>query len=105
VRRRLRKKKHLEEFQELGFDVHVELSGDLGDAEFHAFIRRLIDAVEARHLAFGGGGGGGKAFDGFVTRAGRGSATDDDRRALGELLDGDAAVVRHEVGALVDAWR
>lgn len=43
-------------------------------------------------------------LDGFVTRMGRGSATEDDRAALAAFLAGDDAVVRHEVGALRDAW-
>ena len=51
-----------------------------------------------------GGGRDGK-FEGFVTRLGRGSATEEDRAALATFLKGDDAVVRHEVGALTDAWR
>jgi uncharacterized protein YggL (DUF469 family) len=33
-----------------------------------------------------------------------GSATEEDRAALAAFLEGDDAVVRHEVGALRDAW-
>jgi uncharacterized protein YggL (DUF469 family) len=66
---------------------------------------RWIDAVEARGLAFGGGGGGrdGK-FEGFLTRAGRGSVTLHDRQALSDFLSVDIAISHHEVGPLVDAW-
>jgi uncharacterized protein len=69
-----------------------------------AFVDRLIDVVEVRKLAFGGGAGRDDQLDGFVTRMGRGSATEDDRAALGAFLAGDDAVVRHEVGPLRDAW-
>ena len=56
-------------------------------------------------FAFGGGGGGhdGK-FEGFVARAGRGSASDEDRAMFAAFLESDAAVIRHEVRKLRDAW-
>jgi uncharacterized protein YggL (DUF469 family) len=92
VKKRLRKKKHLGEFKELGFE------------EREAFVDRLIDIVEARSLAFGGGAGRDDKLDGFVTRAGRGSATEEDRAALAAFLDRAAEIARHEVGALRDAW-
>lgn len=105
MNKRLRKKKHIGEFKELGFEVLADLRGGLSPQELDAFLDRWIDAVEARQLGFGGGGGGrdGK-FEGFVARAGRGSATDDDRAALASFLGGNAAVVRHEVRELRDAW-
>jgi uncharacterized protein YggL (DUF469 family) len=74
----------------------------LEDAE--AFIDALIDVAEARQLAFGGGAGRDGKLDGLVTRMGRGSAIEEDRAALAAFLAGDDAVVRHEVGALRDAW-
>jgi uncharacterized protein len=104
VRRRLRKKKHLGEFQQLGFEVLAELRADLSDEDIEAFFDRWMDAVEARHLAFGGGGGRHQRFEGFVTRMGRGSATDKDRSALAAFLDHDAAIVHHHVEPLRDAW-
>jgi uncharacterized protein len=105
MRRRLRKKKRMGEFRELGFEVCADLRTGLSAADFDTFLDQWIVAVEARRLGFGGGGGyeQGK-FEGFVVRLGRGSATDDDRAALGDFLDGAAAVVRHEVLELRDAW-
>lgn len=103
MRRRLRKKLHVGEFIELGFEVRAELTPGLDDAGYDAFLDRLIDAIETRRLAFGGGGRP-EDFEGFVTQLERGSATESDRSALGAFLEGDPAVVRHEVGALVDAW-
>lgn len=99
MRRRLRKKKHLEEFREDGFKVRAQISLE---ADFEAFIDRLIDAVEARRL--GVTGGGDKDFQGFVAHLGRGTATEADREALGRFFAADPAVAQHEVGALVDAW-
>jgi uncharacterized protein YggL (DUF469 family) len=103
MRRRLRKKKHLGEFTELGFEVRADLTPDLDYAGFDAFLDRLIDAVEARGLAFGGGGRP-EDFEGFVTQLRRGSATEADREALTAFLAANSAVVRHAVGPLVDAW-
>jgi len=99
MRRRLRKKKHLGEFREFGFQVKAELSSE---ADHEAFLDRLIDAVEARQLGFGGGGK--EDFQGFVTRLGRGSASDADREVLGRFLAGDPAVLHHEIGPRIDAW-
>jgi uncharacterized protein len=67
MRRRLRKKRRLGEFIELGFLVRAELVPALDDPAFDAFLDRWIDAVEARGLVFGGGGRR-DAFEGFVAR-------------------------------------
>lgn len=104
MNKRLRKKKRAFEFKELGFELLGDLRPALAGAELDAFVDRLIDVVEKRKLAFGGGAGRDDKFDGFLTRMGRGSATEDDRAALTAFLEGDAAVVRHEVGELCDAW-
>lgn len=104
MNKRLRKKKRVGEFKELGFELRGDLCPGLAGADLDAFVDRLIDVVEARKLAFGGGAGRDDKLDGFVTRMGRGSATEDDRAAIIAFLAGDAAVVRHEVGALRDAW-
>jgi len=105
MNKRLRKKKRVGEFKELGFELLGELRPGTSDDDVDAFVDRLIVAVEARRLGFGGGGGRDGKFEGFVTRMGRGSATEDDRTALAAFLAGDVDVVRHEVGALKDAWR
>lgn len=104
MNKRLRKKKRVGEFQELGFELRGDLRPGISDGDIEAFVDRLIAVVEPRRLAFGGGGGRDGKFEGFVTRLGRGSATEEDRAALAVFLEGDAAVARHEVGTLRDAW-
>jgi uncharacterized protein len=99
MRRRLRKKLHRGELTELGFEVMAELDVE----QRFAFLDRFIDAVEAWQLGFGGGGS--TPFAGFVGRLGPGSASDADREALEAFLASDPAVIRHQVGPLVDAWR
>lgn len=105
MRKRLRKKMRVGEFKELGFELFADLRPNSPDDAVEAFVDRLIIAVEARTLGVGGGGGRDGKFEGFVTRFGRGSATEDDRAALATFLEGDDTIVRHEVGALRDAWR
>jgi hypothetical protein len=104
MKKRLRKKKRVGEFKELGFEVRGDLRPGLSGDDIEAFVDRLIDLVAARSLAFGGGAGRDDKLDGFITCAGRGSATEEDRAALAALLDWDAGIARHDVGALRDAW-
>ena len=103
MKRRLRKKKHLGEFREDGFAIGIVLREGLAPADHNAFVDAFIDAIEARGLAFGGGGWPPR-FEGFATRALKGSATEEDRAAMAAFLDAHDAVVAHEVGPLVDAW-
>ncbi len=104
MNKRLRKKKRVGEFKELGFELLGDLRPSTSDDDIDAFVDRLIVVVEARKLGFGGAGGRDGKLEGFVTRMGRGSATEDDRIALTAFLAGEDAVVRHEVGVLRDAW-
>lgn len=104
MRKRLRKKKRVGEFTELCFELRADLRDGLANAELGEFVDRLIDAVEARQLAFSGGAGRDHKLAGVVTREGRGSATEADRAALAAFLDHDASVVQHEIGKLQDAW-
>jgi uncharacterized protein YggL (DUF469 family) len=104
MNRRLRKKKRTGEFREFGFELVADLRSGITDDEFEVLIDRLISAVEGRQLGFGGGGGRDGKLEGFITRLGRGSATDEDRAAIAAFLECDAAVVCHEIGGLRDAW-
>jgi uncharacterized protein YggL (DUF469 family) len=104
MNKRLRKKKRVGEFKELRFELFGDLRTGISDDDIDPFVDRLIDVVESRKLGFGGGGGRDGKFEGFVTRMGRGSATEDDRAVLAAFLAGDEALVRHDFGALRDAW-
>lgn len=102
MKKRLRKKKHVGEFQELGFEVEAELRPELGRDKVHAFTDRFIAIIEAQQLAFGGGIG--TTISGFVTRFARGSATANDRACVIAFFAADPDVVRHQIGDLRDAW-
>lgn len=104
MKKRLRKKKHVGEFRELGFEVRATLHNEISPEQHEAFVDQWIELVEARGLAFGGGGRA-PVFEGFVTRAARGSASEHDRGALSVFLAEHHTVAAHQVGDLVDAWR
>lgn len=98
--RRLRKKLHLDEFQELGFDVETVLKEPLaGAAEEALLIAFIEDVIEPRGLIYGGG-----VSCGYVCKAGGGSATDEDRTAVQNWLQARAEFTSVTVKELSDAW-
>ena len=99
-KRRLRKKLHLDEFQEMGFTVYAEFhdSTDMDDLA-DAFI---LNAIEKNGLVFGGSVG--PVIDGFVTLSGKGSATDEHRNAVKTWFFSQPVFKEIVVGELVDAW-
>lgn len=102
IRKRLRKKRHIGEFQELGFDLSFRLSEHLGQVALDDFCDQfLANAIEARGLLCGGGGG--QRWDLFVTRA-RSSVSDQDREAVAGWLSESPYVNDVQVGPLIDAW-
>ena len=97
--RRLRKKLRIGEFREDGFELDFTFAQPLANDEKVDFIFKFLDeVVEPRDLSFGGG------ENGYVTRAGRGSATDEDREAVRRWLQNSAMVTRVQVKPLEDAW-
>ena len=98
--RRLRKKLHLEEFQELGFDVETSLKNALaGDAEEALLIAFIDELIEPRGLIYGGG-----VACGYVCKAGGGSASEEDRTAVREWLQARSEFASVTVHELSDAW-
>jgi uncharacterized protein YggL (DUF469 family) len=97
--KRLQKKLRIGEFKEHGFAVSFRLSESLSPKARDDFWSLLIgELIEKRGLAFGGG------EEGFITKFGRGSATEEDRAAVSAWLKEQPGVERVVVGALEDAW-
>jgi len=97
---RLRKKLRVGEFQEFGFGTQVQLKSELPDEAIGSFVDDfLAQAIEPRGLDFGGW-----ADSGFVAKASRGSATEDDRAAVLAWLQQRPEVKSAKVSELVDAW-
>lgn len=98
--RRLRKKLCVDEFQELGFELNLDLKDDLSVEEIDTFLDQFIaQALEANGLDYVGG----EDF-GLVCLAERGSVTEEQRAAVENWLKGRSELSKVEVSPLVDAW-
>ena len=98
---RQRKKLHLGEFKELGFNVEIEFVDGMSDAAQDAFLDDFVgQVIEVRGLMYGG------SFSyGFVCRDTRSDASEEDRAAVQAWMAQRAEVVSATVSELVDAWR
>ena len=95
--RRLLKKLHIGEFQELGFLFEAELAKDANDeALVDAF---LADALASRSLGFGGW-----ATGGTVAKIGNLSVTEDERSSVLAWLAARPEVVKLSATGLIDMW-
>lgn len=95
--RRLRKKLHLGEFQELGFFYEAVIKDGIDE---HAFIDGLLaEAIEPNGLGFGGWAGGGA-----VSKLRRGSVSAVERQAVLDWLAGRPEVLSLSATGLVDMW-
>ena len=103
MKKRLRKKLHLGEFREFGFEVGFRLSEDLDESGLDRFWDSFIgEAIEAWGLMCGGACG--RVWDVFVTRPGRRSATEQDQRDVAGWLEQRPDVSGVQIGPLIDAW-
>lgn len=98
MKKRLRKKLRLREFQEMGFHTDFSLNVTSADAEY-AFWDKLIAFVEKQGLEIGG-----SISSFYATRAGRGTSSDADREALLKWLQEQPEVSSVKVWPLDDAW-
>lgn len=98
--KRLRKKLHIDEFQEMGFPYATTLKSELSEeASCELLDAFLTEVIESRDLALGGG-----LTSGYIARAGRGSVSNDDRIAVEAWLCSRSEFESVEVGQLQDAW-
>lgn len=103
LKRRLRKKFHIGEFQELGFEIYVESKSNLSETDFDKFYDEFIEKIEENKLSFGGGGP--KVWQGFVTSPIKHqSPTDQQRENIKNFLESLPDIAKCEVGKLKDAW-
>ena len=103
MRKRIRKKLFLGEFQEFGFEVQFRLPPDLSDQDQDAFFDGfLTEAIEGQGLIFDGGCG--TDWDIFITLADRGSAKESHRKQVEDWLRKSPLVSEIRIGPLVDAW-
>ena len=97
--KRLRKKLRIDEFKEYGFAVSFRLSDSLSPkAKDDLWALFLAEVIEKRGLAFSGN------EEGYITKFGRGSATERDREAVAAWLKERPSISRVTIGPLEDAW-
>jgi len=104
MKKRLRKKLHVGEFQEFGFNLTIKFTEENTNEALDTFVEAFLDEViDPNGLDFGGGG---DCFDfaGFVVLATRGNVTEEHRALTSAWLEKNEAVTSFEVGELVDAW-
>lgn len=106
MKKRLRKKKHLAEFRQLGFSLVARLREALDEAGFDSFCDAFVsEAIEANGLCFGGGGGPDTPWAGVVARDHRHDSTDDqDQEAVSKWLSAHPDVVEFRLSGHWDLW-
>jgi uncharacterized protein YggL (DUF469 family) len=99
MKKRLRKKLRLQEFQEMGFHVDFNVDIPANNEAEDAFFNKLFDFVDEHNLSIGG-----SMSSFYVTRDGRNTITDADREALAAWLHRQSEVSAVKVWPLDDAW-
>ena len=101
---RLRKKLYVEEFKVLGFEVDLTFVDSTTEESMDSFFDDfLTNVVEGNELVFGGGGTK-EGFSGFVVPGARYvSATDAQRKLLGDWFEQHELIASHTIGELIDA--
>ena len=103
MKKRLRKKLHIGEYQEFGFMVSCSFISDLSAEQFDNFMDAFIqEAIESNGLSFGGGGDK-QEWKGFVTLEHRGSATEKHKTQVAKWLESNPQVIDFKVGGLIDS--
>lgn len=101
--RRLRKKLHVGEFQELGFTLTFTI--DLQQKSFDDSLDGWIDYVESQGWCFYGGGDvTSNEIEGFLCQYDGGSLTESDRELVACQRATQPWVTAHRLAPLSDLW-
>lgn len=105
MKKRLRKKKRIGEFQELGFHIGYRLSEQLDEGSVDEFFDRFLEqAIEGSGLLCGGGGQFFE-FSWFVmNEKSRKSVSGQQRATVKEWVLTQPEVVEYNISPLKDAW-
>lgn len=102
MKRRLRKKLRLKEFQEMGFHLSYRFASGVTSDTRERHLAEFIDFIETHQLTCGGGGD--EVVSYFVAHVPRGSVTESQRAAVEAWLAGRKEAASLKVGPLIDAW-
>ena len=104
LKRRLRKKNHLGEFQEFGFEVLIKFNSNLDEKEFTRFLDEFIEEIEKQKLLLGGSGNE-DDWEGFITSAKKfASPTADQKEFIKKWLESRSYIETVELSDFKDAW-
>jgi uncharacterized protein len=106
MKKRLRKKKHLREFRQMGFSVECRIRPGLSAVEFDRFTDEfIVQAIEAGALVFGGGGSPDRGWSGIVCRDDRYDSTSDgDKATVQNWLEQRSEVESFRLSGFWDVW-
>jgi hypothetical protein len=104
-KKRLRKKRCIGEFREMGFRVRFRFAEACPEAERNSLLDDFVlHAVKANRMMFAGAASSDR-WEGFlVLDARRGSVTEKQRAEVEAWFRGKGQLEEVEVGPLIDAW-
>lgn len=104
LKKRLRKKFHLVEFQEFGFEVSVNFKKEMNKAKSDKFWREFIEEIENNNLICGGGGDL-EYFEVFVTSKQKlKSPTENERVKIKNWLENYSGIENYSISYFKNAW-
>lgn len=98
MKKRTRKKLHIEEFTEYGFEVKMELNMGEHKKEEMKFLDDVINFVELHKMYMGG------AINNFYVCKECGTATEEDRAMFLEWAQNDDRINSVKIKPLTNAW-
>ncbi len=106
MRKRLRKKKHLGEFRQMGFSADCHMRPGLSGPQFDQFTDEfIVQAIEAHGLVFGGGGSPERGWSGVVCRDDcYDSTTNVDKAAVHRWLEQRSELESFRLSEFWDVW-
>ena len=104
LKRRLRKKLRVGEFQELCFEVSFKFNRNLNEAEFDEFLDKFIDEIERNKLLMSGSGKENTWTSYVSSEKNHHSPTDEQRENIKIWLENCSEIAESEVGNFIDAW-
>lgn len=104
LKRRLRKKHHVGEFQEFGFEIFATFRPNLNEVDFDKLFDEFIVEIEVNKLLFGGGSCL-ESMQGFVSSSKNyHSPTIEQREKIKNWLENHRGIAECKVGNFKDAW-
>jgi uncharacterized protein YggL (DUF469 family) len=104
MKKRLRKKLNLGEFQETGFEITWKLK-EQSDEDVEKFLDEFLGAVVSQGLAFGGGSTDDGSWEGVIVKSKRCACTDaSDKEFVSEWFKNRTDIEEYTVGHEYDLW-